>query len=87
MFNSLSYSIALSFIYEFFAPLRKLHLSNVEVILADITKLETEATYDRILVIELFEVSSFYFAKRKEFRVFRCTILYLQIFFFFFYSI
>ncbi|KAJ8649901.1 hypothetical protein MRB53_002924 [Persea americana] len=34
---------------------RKLRLSNVEVILADITKLETEATYDRILVIELFE--------------------------------
>ncbi|KAL5972708.1 hypothetical protein ACLOJK_039513 [Asimina triloba] len=30
-------------------------LSNVEVILADITKLETEATFDRILVIELFE--------------------------------
>ncbi|XP_058085960.1 (S)-coclaurine N-methyltransferase-like [Magnolia sinica] len=34
---------------------KKLKLSNVEIILADITKYETETTYDRILVIELFE--------------------------------
>lgn len=43
---------------------RELQLQNVEIIVADISTFEMEASYDRILSIEMFEVrnplNSFY---------------------------
>ena len=37
---------------------RELHLQNVEIIVADISTFEMEASYDRIFSIEMFEVHS-----------------------------
>lgn len=51
--------IALSFETIFCYLNRDHHLQNVEIIVADISSFEMEASYDRIYSIEMFEVNCF----------------------------